>query len=460
MSALTAWIGRGRKAKASKRSAHTVEYSLLLTATLGLVAFGAVMIFSASSSASVLNGGDSLYYLKRTLIACTIGLVALKVLSSVPLTRIRQITPVFLAAAFVLLLATHVIGSAANGAQSWIVLGPFQLQASEIAKLALVLYGVSLLADRPEMTRDLRGLMPFLLIAGAACGLIVLEPDLGTALVTSFALAALLIAAGMKLRHLAMIVAVLAFVALIGILIEPYRQDRLLNFLNPASDTGGSGFQAVQAKIAMGSGGIFGVGLGESVQKAFYLPEAHNDMIVAVIGEELGMIGMLLLAGLFMMFAFAGFRTAQQARDRYGRLLAAGLTAMIMVQATINLFAVMGLAPLTGITLPFVSYGNSSLVITLAAVGLLLNVASGGRAASSRSRLTPQRKTRATAAPQRRSSRASGEIRVTDNRPKRHTARRAAGTASRGGSRAKSADRDRRDGRARGSGAGRRRRAR
>ena len=150
---------------------------------------------------------------------------------------------------------------------------------------------------------------------------------------------------------------------------------RLTSFLDPTADASGAGFQSTQASIALGSGGIFGVGLGESVQKAFYLPEAHTDMIAAVIGEELGLIGIAMLVGLYMLLGYAGFRTAQKARDRYGRLLAAGLTAMILVQASINLFAVLGLAPLTGVTLPFVSYGNSSLIVTLAAVGLLLNIA-------------------------------------------------------------------------------------
>ena len=167
---------------------------------------------------------------------------------------------------------------------------------------------------------------------------------------------------------------------LIAVLMEPYRMARLTSFINPGADAAGAGFQGQQASIALGSGGIFGVGIGESVQKAFYLPEAHTDMIAAVIGEELGLIGISLLVGLYMLFGYAGFRTAQKARDRYGRLLAAGLTAMILVQASINLFAVLGLAPLTGVTLPFVSYGNSSLIVTLAAVGLLLNVANGGSA--------------------------------------------------------------------------------
>ena len=169
---------------------------------------------------------------------------------------------------------------------------------------------------------------------------------------------------------------------LLAVLIEPYRVARITSFLDPGGDPGGAGFQLIQAKIALGSGGLFGVGLGESLQKAFYLPEAHTDMIAAVIGEELGLVGIGGLVGLYGMFGYAGFRIAQSARDRYGKLLAAGLTSLVLVQALVNLFAVFGLAPLTGVPLPFVSYGNASLLVMLAAVGLLLNVSRGGSAGS------------------------------------------------------------------------------
>ena len=200
----------------------------------------------------------------------------------------------------------------------------------------------------------------------------------------------------------------------IAVLMEPYRMARLTTFLSPTADARGAGFQSMQASIALGSGGIFGVGLGESVQKAFYLPEAHTDMIAAVIGEELGLLGISMLVGLYMLLGYAGFRTAQQARDRYGRLLAAGLTAMILIQASINLFAVLGLAPLTGVTLPFVSYGNSSLIVTLAAVGLLLNVANGGTAAmpATRSRGATGLRLRAAAAEPRRRRESAAEVPV------------------------------------------------
>jgi cell division protein FtsW len=223
-------------------------------------------------------------------------------------------------------------------------------------------------------------MMPFLLVVGASCLLIMLEPDMGTTMVIAFSVGATLIAAGARPRDLGLIALGLGCCALLMTIVEPYRMARLTGFLNPGADAAGAGFQAAQAKIALGSGGLFGVGIGNGVQKAFYLPEAHTDMISAVIGGELGLVGIIGVVGLFAMFGYAGLKVAQKAKDTYGRLLVAGLTSLILVQATINLFAVMGLAPLTGVPLPFVSYGNSSLMATLFAVGLILNVARGGTA--------------------------------------------------------------------------------
>jgi cell division protein FtsW len=252
--------------------------------------------------------------------------------------------------------------------------------------------------------------------------------------------AATLVAAGARIRDLALLGGGLALFALLMTIIEPYRMARLTSFLDPGADASGAGFQAAQAKIALGSGGLFGVGIGNGVQKAFYLPEAHTDMISAVIGEELGLVGILGVVGLFSLFGYAGLQIAKKARDNYGKLLVAGLTSLVLVQATINLFAVLGLAPLTGVTLPFVSYGNSSLLMTLAAVGLLLTVANGGSAGSA-------------------SARGGRRLQVVDRgrSPRRTAAKRPA--AARGGSRA-GGDRSRGYGGSRGAGAGRRRRAR
>ena len=239
---------------------------------------------------------------------------------------------------------------------------------------------------------------------------------MGTAMVAVFAVGATLVAAGARPADLAKIALVLGVLVLLMTVVEPYRMARLTGFLHPGADAAGTGFQALQAKIALGSGGIFGVGIGNGVQKAYYLPEAHTDMISAVIGEELGLVGIAGVVGLFAMFGYAGLRVAQKARDNYGKLLVAGLTSLILVQATINLFAVMGLAPLTGVPLPFVSYGNSSLLATLFAVGLILNVARGGTAAAARSSRTAARSKRTSKRAPARSAKSSraGKLRVVE----------------------------------------------
>jgi cell division protein FtsW len=415
--------------------AQPVEYSLLLTATLCLLAFGAVMVFSASSTTSLLGTtGDSAYYLKRTLVFGAIGLLVMRALAAGGRNRVKRLTPLLLLCAIVGLLAVLVpgIGVSVNGARRWLGAGPLQIQPSEIAKLALVLYGAHLLADRPRMGASVRAMAPYLLVVAFACVLLVAEPDLGTAIVACVAAAAMLVAAGARLRNLALLGAAIGGAILLMVLIEPYRMARLTGFLHPTSDPASVGYQAIQAKIALGSGGIFGVGLGQSLQKAYFLPEAHTDMIAAVIGEELGLVGITALVGLYGLFGYAGLRTAQKARDRYGKLLAAGITSVICGQAIVNLFAVLGLAPLTGIPLPFVSYGNSSLIVTLAAVGILLGIARQPAAAA--------------AAPAR--------LRVVDGgRPSR---RAASGRTARS---AQGRDSSRRNSRSRSAGAGRRRRA-
>jgi cell division protein FtsW len=363
--------------KKKKGTPPPIEYSLLLTATMCLLAFGVVMVFSASSTTSLLgDSGDPYYYLKRTALFGAVGLVLLKFLSSSGVRLVRGLTPAILATAFFLCVVVLVpgVGVEVNGAKRWIGAGMFQIQPSEIMKVALILYGAQLLATRPKMTRELRTMVPYLGVVGLACALVVVEPDLGTAMVASFAAGMMLIAAGARLSDIGKLVLAIGVVVALAVMLEPYRMERLTGFINPGHDPSGAGFQAIQAKIALGSGGIFGVGLGESLQKAFYLPEAHTDMIAAVIGEELGLLGIGGLVCLYGLFGYAGLRIAQNARDRYSKLLAAGLTSLVLVQAVINLFAVLGLAPLTGVPLPFVSYGNSSMLVMLAAVGLLLNI--------------------------------------------------------------------------------------
>ena len=266
MSGIAASVRNGLRLRGRSRSRSKekpLEYTLLLTATMCLLTFGAVMVFSASSSASLLNDGDSLFYLKKTLMFGAVGLVVMKILSMQRLANVRRLTGTLLVAAVGLLLVTKVMGTSVNGAQRWLAFGPIQIQSSEIAKVALLLYAASHLAERPQMIRDLRSLRPVLLVAGGVCALVVVEPDLGTAMVTAFSIAALLIAAGAKLRHLAMIAGALLLVVAIAVLMEPYRMARLTSFINPGADAAGAGFQGQQATIALGSGGIFGVGIGE-----------------------------------------------------------------------------------------------------------------------------------------------------------------------------------------------------
>jgi cell division protein FtsW len=378
-------------AKDSRRRAKPpLEYSILYTATLCLLAAGAVMVYSASSAESLLENGDPAFYLKRYVVFGALGLIAMQAISRGGLRWVRRATPLLLAAAFALTVAVMLpgIGITVNGATRWLGAGPVQFQPSELLKVALVLYAANLIAVRPRTLGSIRDLCrPLLMVVGAACLLLLKQPDMGTAMVICFATFALLVAAGAKMRHLGTIFLVLGLLAMVFAVAEPYRRDRLLSFVNPWHDASGTGFQAAQAQIALGSGGFFGVGLGESVQKNFYLPEAHTDMILAIVGEELGVVGISALAALYGLIAYAGFRAAKLARDRYAKLLAAGLTALILTQAALNFFAVLGMAPLTGVPLPFVSYGSSNLVVLLGAMGLVLNVAaSGGRTAARRPR--------------------------------------------------------------------------
>jgi cell division protein FtsW len=367
-----------RRTKKAARRPPPLEYSLLLTATLCLLAFGAVMVFSASSARSLLTGGgNGFYYLERTLVFGAIGLAVMRVASLRGVAVARTLTPLLVGVSLFLLVAVLApgVGQTVNGAQRWMGAGVLQFQPSELAKLTLVIYGAYLLAKEPRRARSLAGLGPYLLVVGGSILLVAIEPDLGTSMIIAAAVGCVLFVAGVRLRTLAPVAFAVAVIAVAVVASNPYQQERLTGFLNPGADPGGAGFQSKQATIAVGSGGIFGVGLGESVQKASYLPEAHTDMVAAVIGEELGLVGVFVLVGLFGMFGYAGLRAAHRARDRFSKLLAAGLTSLILAQAALNLFAVFGLAPLTGVPLPFVSYGGTSLVITLASAGLILNVA-------------------------------------------------------------------------------------
>jgi cell division protein FtsW len=375
----------GRRRAPVRQAAPPLEHRILLTATLCLLAFGAVMVYSASSPRDLLNGsGNGAGEFIRYVIFGALGLTGMHVLSRRGLALLnRQVVTLLLLGSFGLLLLVMVpgFGVQVNGARRWFAAGPIQFQPSELMKIALVLYVARYLAENPRRMRSFKqAVAPIAVVAGPACLLIVVEPDLGTTLVVAFAVVSLMIAAGMPMRYLGMLALIAGFGIVLLVLAQPYQQARLTSFLHPWSSKSTAGFQAVQGQIALGSGGLFGVGLGRSVQKVFYLPEAQTDFILAVIGEELGVLGIFGVVFLYGMIAYAGLRTARRAAGRYAKLLATGLTSLILCQGILNIFVVLGLAPLTGVPLPFISYAPTNLWVMLGAVGLLLNIARPGGA--------------------------------------------------------------------------------
>ena len=357
-----------------------VESQVLVLVTLGLVAFGLVMVYSATSAAAAIGDGDPGYYLKRQGIYALLGLALMLAAAHFDYRALRALARGLVLVSLFLCSAVLVLADPVNGARRWLSLGPATFQPSELAKLALALWIAAHLARRrpPRTLKELG--RPVGLLTGLFCVVIMLEPDLGTTITTMVMVSAALLVAGVPLRALGGAAALMATVGATAIWLEPYRRERFLTFLDPWGDAQESGFQIVQALIGLGSGGLFGEGLGQGVQKIFYLPEAHTDMIFAIVGEELGLVGTAAVISAYAAFAYAGLRVALACRDRFGKLLATALTTLVAGQAAINLAAVLALAPLTGIPLPFVSYGGSNLVVQLASVGILLNIAGDGGA--------------------------------------------------------------------------------
>jgi cell division protein FtsW len=389
---------RTAPARASRRVAPPLEHRILMTATLCLIAFGAVMVYSASSPQGVVNGsgygtGEFLMYL----FAAGIGLIAMRVGERYGLRLLTpQLVTFFLIGSCLLLLAVLVpgIGLESHGARRWFGAGPIQFQPSELTKLALVLYVARYLADNPRRVQRgfKQAIAPIAIVVGPACLLIAVEPDLGTTLVVFFTVISMLVVAGFPLRYLGRIAMVALFVVVIFVIAEPYQRARLTSFLHPFAQESSDGWQSAQGQIAVGSGGIFGVGIGDSVEKLFWLPEAQTDFILAVIGEELGLLGILAVACLYGMIAYAGMRTARRAATRYTKLLASGLTSLILCQGILNIFVVLGIAPLTGVPLPFISYAPTNLVVMLVSMGLLMGIT---RPAARELRLVDRRESRA-----------------------------------------------------------------
>jgi cell division protein FtsW len=359
------------------------EWNLLVLVTTALVLFGLVMVYSATSGSAALGNANPLGVVEKQVIYALIGVGLLVVVSRLPLEQLRALAPTLVVAALVLCVGVLAVGASVNGARRWITVGPLVFQPSELAKLAIVVWTASYLSRRPapRTLKELARPLGFLVLGFA--GLVLVEPDLGTALTLLMVVGAILLVSGTRMRLLASAYGIVFALAAIAAWSSPYRRDRLLTFLDPWKDPTGAGLQNVQALISFGSGGIFGRGLGQGIEPLHYLPEAHTDMMFAVVGEELGLVGVALMLMAFCAFGYAGIRLAIACRDPFAKRLAAGITALVCGQAAINMAAVIGVAPLTGIPLPFVSYGGSSLVVMLVGVGVLLNIArDGGRAAA------------------------------------------------------------------------------
>src|SRR3954447_17602896 len=336
------------------------------------------MVYSATSASAVVGGANPMSYLERQGTFAVLGVAGLIVASRWKYTRLRPLAPTLVAVALIACAAVLVVAHPVNGARRWVSFGPLTMQPSELAKLAFTVWLAAHLArgKPPESLKELW--RPIGMLLGGFLLVILLEPDLGTAITLTVMVGAVLFASGTRLRTLGGGIALLCAGGLLLVLTRAYMRARLFSFLDPWQDPQGSGFQIVQAQIGLGAGGLVGDGLGQGGQEIHFLPEAHTDMIFAVIGEELGLMGTASLILAYVLFAWAGLKTALECRDPFGKRLAAGLTALVCGQAAINLAAVLGLAPLTGIPLPFVSYGGSSLVVELVAVGILLNIAANG----------------------------------------------------------------------------------
>jgi len=358
------------------------ERRAVILVTFLLVVYGLVMAYSASSAEAYFQYDSSFYFVKRQLLWVLLGVGAMWVLSRVDYVWWRRAAVPFAGVVLVSLVAVLVpsIGTSINGARRWIVAGGQGLQPSEFAKLAAVVLVAALIIRRPREIESPAGFLRLVGIGIVPAGLLImLEPDLGTTLVLMAAVAAVLVAAGARLRYLFSLVAAGCLAVLALIAVEPYRLERLVTFFDPWKDPQGSGFQATQSLISIASGRIFGVGLGNSIQKFGFLPEQGTDMITGIIGEELGLIGLVVLLALYVTLAWTCFRIALNCKELFGKLLATGITAIVVGQACINVGAALGLLPLTGVPLPLVSLGGTSLVVVLAGLGILLNIATNRR---------------------------------------------------------------------------------
>lgn len=345
--------------------------------TLSLLAIGLTMVYSASAIWADYKFDDSFYFAKRQLLFACLGVVAMFFIMNVDYWTWRTWAKLLIIVCFILLLAVLVpgIGMTRNGSRSWIGVGAFSVQPSEFMKLAMIAFLAKFLSERQKLiTSFKKGMLPSLSLVFLAFGLIMLQPDLGTGTVMVGTCMVMIFIAGARISHFVGLglIGVAGFVVLV--LSAPYRIKRITSFLDPWEDPLGSGFQMIQSLYAIGPGGLFGLGLGQSRQKFFYLPEPQTDFIFAILSEELGFIGGSLVLFLFALMLWRGIRIALGAPDLYGSLVAVGIIGMVAIQVMINIGVVTGLMPVTGITLPLLSYGGSSLTLMLMAIGVLLNI--------------------------------------------------------------------------------------
>ncbi|NOV03415.1 stage V sporulation protein E [Paenibacillus planticolens] len=349
----------------------------IIIPTLLLLTIGIIMVYSASSVLAFREFGDSLYYLKRQLIFAVLGIIAMFFTMNVDYLLWKKIARITLIVCFIMLIIVLIpgIGVVRGGARSWLGIGAFGIQPSEFMKMGMILYLAKMLSEQQsKITQFSKGLLPPLGIMGLAFGLIMLQPDLGTGAVLVGASLLIIFISGARLLHLAYLgmIGVAGFVGLI--IAAPYRLKRITAFLDPWQDPLGAGYQSIQSLYAIGPGGLVGLGLGMSRQKYSYLPEPQTDFIFSIIAEELGFIGGTLVLLLFTILVWRGMRAALTAPDTFASLIAVGIIGMIAVQVIINIGVVIGMFPVTGITLPFISAGGSSLTLMLTSVGILLNI--------------------------------------------------------------------------------------
>ncbi len=352
------------------------DYWLFLV-VLALLGLGVVMVYSASAILATDRFRDAHFFLKKQLFWAVLGLGVMWGVMAVDYRRWRPLVSPLLALAFVLLVLVLVppFGQSINGTRRWLRWGPVSVQPTELAKLVLVVYLADFLARRQAVIDSLwRGVLPPLVVTGGVAGLVLLQPDLGSAVAIVGVVLCMIFVAGARLQHLGMIGGLAVPVVALAVWMAPYRLRRILTFMDPWADPRGAGFQIIQSYLALGGGGLLGRGLGESKQKLFYLPEPHTDFIFAILGEELGFIGAIATVALFGLLLWRGIRIGLRVADPFGALLAFGVSALLINQAVVNLGVVVGLFPTKGLPLPFVSSGGSSLLVAMAAVGILLNI--------------------------------------------------------------------------------------